>query len=48
MDVKLHMLTVLGLGAALSALCYGISWIIAARRLPMRGPVATCDSAPRR
>lgn len=36
MDVKLHMRTVLGLGAALSALCYGISWIIAARRLPMR------------
>lgn len=25
-----------GPGAALSALCYGISWIIAARRLPMR------------
>ena len=36
MDVKLHMRTVLGLGAALGVLCYGISWIIAARRLPMR------------
>ena len=36
MDVKLHMRAVLGMGAALSALCYGISWIIAARQLPMR------------
>ena len=36
MDVKLHMRAVLGIGAALSALCYGLSWVIAARQLPMR------------
>ena len=36
MDVKLHMPAVLGIGAAVSALCYGISWGIAARRLPVR------------
>ena len=37
MDVKLHMRTVLGFGARPSARCAtGISWIIAARRLPMR------------
>ena len=36
MDVKLHMRAVLGIGAAASALCYGLSWVIAARRLPGR------------
>ena len=36
MEVNLHMRAVLGIGAAASALCYGLSWVIAARRLPGR------------
>ena len=36
MDVSQHIYAVLGAGVALSAVCFGISWIISARRISAR------------